>query len=109
MSPTQKELYSKYNDVMIVDTTYNTNRFQMMLCIITIIDNNYRTWIIVYAIIKDEILDTYKWIFENIFIETGSSPKIIFTDSDPSMTWLIKNIYPNVQHILCIFHIDLNL
>ncbi|CAB4483511.1 unnamed protein product [Rhizophagus irregularis] len=34
MSPIQRELYSKYNDVTIIDTTYNTNRFQMMLCII---------------------------------------------------------------------------
>ncbi|CAB4475193.1 unnamed protein product [Rhizophagus irregularis] len=37
MSPTQKELYNKYNDVTIIDTTYNTNRFQMMLCIISCI------------------------------------------------------------------------
>lgn len=42
MSSVQRDLYSKYNDVLIVDTTYNTNRFQMMLCIITVIDNNYR-------------------------------------------------------------------
>ena len=41
MSPAQRELYSKFNDVVIVDTTYNTNRFQMMLCIITVVDNNY--------------------------------------------------------------------
>ncbi len=62
-----------------------------------------------YAIIENEILDTYKWIFENILIETGSSSRIIFTNSDPSTARLIKDIYPNAQHILCIFHIDLNL
>ena len=67
----------------------------MMLCIITIIDNNYRTWIIVYAIIKDEILDTYKWIFKNILTEMGSSPRIIFTDSDPFIARSIKDVYPN--------------
>jgi len=109
MSLTQRELYSKYNNVMIVDTTYNTNWFQMMLCIITIIDNNYRTWIVTCAIIEDKTLDTYKWIFENILIKIGSSSRIIFTNSDPSITQLIKDIYSNVQHILCIFHIDLNL
>ena len=109
MSPTQRELYSKYNDIMIVDTTYNTNWFQMMFCIITIINNNYRTWIVACVIIEDEILDTYKWIFENILTETGSSSRIIFTDSNPSMTWSIKNVYSNTQHMLCIFHIDLNL
>jgi len=40
MSPIQRELYSQYHDVVIVDTTYNTNRFQMMLCIITVVDIN---------------------------------------------------------------------
>ena len=94
---------------MIVDTTYNTNRFQMMLCIITVIDNNYRTRIVACAIIEDETLNTYKWIFENILAEMGSSPKIIFIDSDPSMIRSIKDVYPNAQHMLCIFHIDLNL
>ncbi len=60
-------------------------------------------------IIEDKTLDTYKWIFENILIKIGSSSRIIFTNSDPSITQLIKDIYSNVQHILCIFHIDLNL
>jgi hypothetical protein len=109
MSPMQRELYSKYNDVIIVDTTYNTNRFQLMLCIITIIDNNYKTRIVACAIIDDETLDTYRWIFDTMLTETGVSPGVIFTDSDPSMIRSIKEIYPNTHHMLCIFHIDLNL
>jgi len=109
ISPIQRELYSKFNDVLIVDPTYNTNRFQMMLCIITVVDNNYKTRIVAYAIIEDETLDTYRWIFNTILTETGISPRIIFTDSDPSMIRSIKDIYPNTRHLLCIFHIDLNL
>ena len=94
---------------MIVDTTYNTNKFQMMLCVITVIDNNYRTRIVACAIIEDKTLNTYKWIFEHILAETGISLRIIFTDLDPSMIRSIKDVYPNAQHMLCIFHIDLNL
>jgi len=59
ISPIQRELYSKFNDVLIVDPTYNTNRFQMMLCIITVVDNNYKTRIVACTIIEDETLDTY--------------------------------------------------
>ena len=95
MSFTQREMYSKYNDVTIVDITYNTNRFQMMLCIITVIDNNYRTRIVTYAIIENEILNTYKWIFKNILVETGSFPRIIFINLDSFMIRLIKDVYPN--------------
>ncbi|GBB86756.1 hypothetical protein RclHR1_13170002 [Rhizophagus clarus] len=109
MSPTQRKLYNKYNDVTIIDTTYNTNRFQMMLCIMAVIDNNYKSRIVAFAIIDDETLNTYQWLFDAILTETGISPKVIFTDSDPSMIQSIKEIYPDTKHLLCIFHIDLNL
>jgi hypothetical protein len=59
--------------------------------------------------IDDETLDTYRWLFDAIFTETGISPGVIFTDSDPSMIQSIKEIYLNTKHLLCIFHIDLNL
>ncbi|CAG8805963.1 17457_t:CDS:2, partial [Racocetra persica] len=45
-------------------------KFQMMLCIITVIDNNYKTRIVACAIIEDETLDTYRWIFNNLLTET---------------------------------------
>src|SRR4051812_14790195 len=92
MSPTKRELYRKYNNVVILDTTYNTNNFQMMLCIITVVDNNYKTRIVAYAIIEDETLDTYRWIFDILFTETGVYPRVIFTDSDPSMSRVINLI-----------------
>lgn len=41
--------------------------------------------------------------------ETGIIPATIFTDSDPALISSIKNVYPLTNHILCIFHIDLNL
>ncbi|PKY33189.1 hypothetical protein RhiirB3_451914 [Rhizophagus irregularis] len=81
----------------------------MILCIIIIIDNNYKTRIVACAIIEDKTLDTYRWIFDSIFTETGISLGVVFSNSDPFLIHLIKDIYPNAQHLLCIFHIDLNL
>ncbi|PKC54855.1 hypothetical protein RhiirA1_542736 [Rhizophagus irregularis] len=48
----------------------------MILCVVTVIDNNYRTRIIACAIIEDETLDTYQWILDSILTETGVSPRI---------------------------------
>jgi len=59
MSPLQRDLYEPFNDVVIMDTTSNTNRFQMILCIIIVIDNHYKTQIIASAIIEDETQDTF--------------------------------------------------
>ncbi|EXX71730.1 hypothetical protein RirG_075760 [Rhizophagus irregularis DAOM 197198w] len=44
-----------------------------------------------------------------LFEETDINPGIIFTDSDLSLINAIKEIYLNTNHLLCIFHIDLNL
>lgn len=82
----------------------------MILYVVTVIDNNYRTRIIVAcAIIEDETLDTYQWILDSILTETGVSPRVVFSDSDPSLIRSIKDIFPNAHHLICIFHIDLNL
>jgi hypothetical protein len=81
----------------------------MMLCVIVVIDNHFKTRIVASAIIEDETLDTFQWILTTIFEETGINPGVIFTDSDPSMISAIKEIHPNTNHLLCIFHIDLNL
>src|SRR2546425_88285 len=105
----KRELYNKYKNDVIIDTTYNINRFKMILCIITRIDNNYKTRIVACAIIEDETVDTYRWILDSILNETDVSSRIVFSDSDPAIIRSIKEVFPNVQHLLCIFHIDLNL
>ena len=66
----------------------------MLLCIIAVIDNNFRTRIVASTIIEDETVDTYRWIFDNIFTEMGISPSVIFTDSDPSMIRSIIDTFP---------------
>ncbi|CAB4409456.1 unnamed protein product [Rhizophagus irregularis] len=72
-----------------------------MLCIISVVDNNYKSRIVASAIIDDDLLDTYyRWLFDTVLIKMGISSKVIFTDSDPSMIRAIKEIYPNTYHML---------
>jgi len=99
MSPSQRDLYENFHDVVILDTTSNTNRFRMMLCVIIIIDNHFKTRIVASAIIEDETLDTFRWIFMTLFEETGINPGVIFTDSDPSLISAIKEVHPDTSHL----------
>ncbi len=80
-----------------------------MLCVIVVIDNHFKTRIVTSAIVEDETLDTFRWILITLFEEMGINPKVIFTDSDPSLISAIKEIHTDTKHLLCIFHIDLNL
>ena len=81
----------------------------MMLCVIIVIDNHFKTRIVASTIVEDETLDTFRWILITLFEETGINPKVIFIDSDPSLISAIKEIHMGSKHLLCIFHIDLNL
>ncbi|CAB4487733.1 unnamed protein product [Rhizophagus irregularis] len=105
----QQALYESFHDIVFLDTTSNTNQFQMMLCVVVVIDNHFKSRIVASAIIENETLDTFRWILMTLFEETDINPRIIFTDSDPSLISAIKEIYSNTDHLLCIFHIDLNL
>jgi hypothetical protein len=44
-----------------------------------------------------------------IFEETDINPEVIFTGSDLSIIGIIKEIHFNTNHLLYIFHINLNL
>ncbi|PKY23873.1 hypothetical protein RhiirB3_438224 [Rhizophagus irregularis] len=91
--PTQKELYNKYNNVTIIDTTYNTNRFQMMLCIIAIVDNNYKSRIVATAIIDNETLNTYRWLFNTILTEIAAAKYLSDTLYINKESWAISWIH----------------
>ncbi|CAG8800466.1 23203_t:CDS:2, partial [Cetraspora pellucida] len=65
--------------------------------------------IIALAIIDDETLDSFQWIFTTIFDEPNINSGVIFTDSNSAIISVINEIYPNMSHLLCIFHVDMNL
>ncbi|CAG8722528.1 15363_t:CDS:2 [Cetraspora pellucida] len=92
LSPAQRSLYEQFHDVVIMDTTANTNQFQMMLFIVAIIDNNFRTRIVASCIIEDETLDTFKWIYETLLEKTSVIPMVIFTNSNPTMINAINQV-----------------
>ncbi|CAG8827425.1 22111_t:CDS:2, partial [Cetraspora pellucida] len=95
LSPAQKSLYEQFHDVVIMDTTANMNQFQMMLFIVAIIDNNFRTRIVASCIIENETLDTFKWIYEKLLEETSVILTVIFTNTDyPTVTkYLTDTLY----------------
>ncbi|GBC52446.2 protein FAR1-RELATED SEQUENCE 5-like [Rhizophagus irregularis DAOM 181602=DAOM 197198] len=66
MSPEQIRFYERYHDVVIIDSTSQTNQFDMILLLITVVDNNFRNLIVGAAIIEDEIEATFSWILQEL-------------------------------------------
>ncbi|XP_021723359.1 protein FAR1-RELATED SEQUENCE 5-like [Chenopodium quinoa] len=77
------EDYRIYGDVLVFDTTYRTNRYNLIYSFI---------W----------LLETFLKAMEN------KKPTSIFTDQDQAMANAIEQVLPNTRHRLCIWHLEQN-
>ncbi|CAB4479697.1 unnamed protein product [Rhizophagus irregularis] len=120
MSPEQIRFYERYHDVVIIDSTSQTNQFDMILLLITVVDNNFRNLIVGAAkrfrqatlgaaIIEDETEATFSWILQELRDACSVTPIVLYSDADPALISAVRSNYQDTRHLLCIFHIDLNL
>ncbi|CAJ0865276.1 4959_t:CDS:10, partial [Entrophospora sp. SA101] len=76
INPTQKRNWSKYNDIAIIDSTYKTNTYNLILCIVIGINNEGRSVIFCQALLDHENVDSFNWFFncmKNGFLEAPAS------------------------------------
>lgn len=109
MNPEQRHLYSRYHDVVVNDTTYQTNRFGMYLNVTVVIDNAGSTRIVALALVSSEGATDYSWVLEHILSAGGGKPPgVIVVDEHTGMEVAIRNIFPSSQRVNCIWHIGHN-
>ena len=58
------ENYNKYGDLVILDTTYKTNRLGIPLVFINGVNNNGKTIQFGFGLIIEETIESYDWLFE---------------------------------------------
>ena len=56
----------KFLDMVIVDATYKRNRFNMPLVNVVGVNNYGRTILLAFALLDDEKMDSYDWLFKNL-------------------------------------------
>ncbi|CAG8655849.1 245_t:CDS:2, partial [Diversispora eburnea] len=86
MRPSQQELWTRFHDIVLLDTTTKTNRHSMILCVVIIVDNHDRSRLAATAILSDETKDSFAWLFQSLLDATGGlMPRLLYTDTDPAM------------------------
>ena len=109
MFPDQIQAYGKYHDVVIIDSTSQTNQFDMILLLVTVVNNDFRNLIVAAAILEDETELTFAWVLQELKNSCDIVPKVLYTDADLALIAAVRNNYQDTHHLHCIFHIDLNL
>lgn len=101
-----RRAYSFYGDVVIFDTTYNTNRYGMIFAPFTGVNNHGQSIIFGCAFLNDETADSFVWLFKEFLnVMPGNAPMMIITDQDPAMTKAISEALPQTFHRYCSWHI----
>ncbi|CAJ2631433.1 unnamed protein product [Trifolium pratense] len=98
--------YEAFGDVVVFDTTYRINRYDMPLGIWVGVDNHGNTIFFGCVLLRDEKISSFTWALKTFlaFVK-GKYPKTILTDQDPALKEAIAMELPNTKHAFCIWHI----
>lgn len=101
-----RSLYSKYKDCVFFDTTFCTNRYNMPFAPIVGINNHTHTIVLGCALLPDETVETFNWVFRSWKMAMGDlAPDHIMTDQDGRMATSISEMFPDAIHRCCIYHV----
>jgi hypothetical protein len=77
-----------YRYVVTFDTTYRTNRYSMPLDMFAGFNNQLQNVVFAQALIRDELIDTFEWVFQQFKnCMGGKDPITIFTGKQNG--WLL--------------------
>ncbi|XP_073364965.1 protein FAR1-RELATED SEQUENCE 5 isoform X4 [Aegilops tauschii subsp. strangulata] len=101
-----KKQYHHFGDVVTFDTTYKTNLYDMPFGIFVGVNNHFQSVLYAGVLMRDETVDTFKWIFDEfVKMMGGKRPITILTDQARAMEVAIEDVYPDATQRWCKWHI----
>ncbi|XP_058766139.1 protein FAR1-RELATED SEQUENCE 11-like [Vicia villosa] len=89
--------YKKYGDVVVFDTTYKVNSYEMPFGIFVGMNSHGKTILFGCALLRNETMSAFRWLMK--------APRTILTDQDPWMKEAISKEMSTTKHSFCIWHI----
>ncbi|XP_040371195.1 protein FAR1-RELATED SEQUENCE 5-like [Rosa chinensis] len=83
--------YDCFGDVICFDTTFRTNKYNLICAPIVGVNHHWRNVLFGCAFLLDETTESFVWLFESFLESMGNkTPKTIFTDEDKAMAMQLK-------------------
>ncbi|XP_021729783.1 protein FAR1-RELATED SEQUENCE 5-like [Chenopodium quinoa] len=104
--PLCKKSYALFGDMVSFDTTYQTNRYNMMFTPFTRVDHHKSYITFAAGFIAKEDIVSFDWLFRS-FLKAmgGNEPNCMITDQDPAMKIAVKSVFNKTEHRFCMWHI----
>lgn len=102
-----RKSYLYFGDSIVFDTTYNTNKYNMLFAPFVGVNHHRQTIIFGCGLLSDEKIESFTWLFKK-FLECMSirgHPRVIITDQDAAIARSISEVFPSILHRFCLWHI----
>ncbi|RKF66875.1 PKS-NRPS hybrid synthetase, partial [Golovinomyces cichoracearum] len=103
--PQSIQLAQTNQDVILVDNTYKTNKFDMPLLHIISITSSGMTLSIGFCFLPSETEEDFIWAFK-CFQGLGINPAIIVIDGDQAQKNASEEVFPDTPTLLCVWHVN---
>ncbi|KAK1262793.1 Protein FAR-RED IMPAIRED RESPONSE 1 [Acorus gramineus] len=101
-----RKAYAHFGDVVVFDTTYDTNQYSMIFAPFTGVNHHFQSISLGCGILKDEKIESFIWLFTKWQDAMANCPpNAIITDEDAAMGVAIARTLPQTHHRFCIWHI----
>ena len=104
------DLLRRFPSTIVLDSTYKTNHHNMYLLDLVGITATNSSFIIGQAFVSAETAKDYIWVLEWLYNYYSKaqlpSPKSITTDKGGGLMKAVEFIFPEVPHLLCIWHVN---
>ncbi|KAB2597320.1 protein FAR1-RELATED SEQUENCE 5-like [Pyrus ussuriensis x Pyrus communis] len=99
--------YGLFGDVIVFDTTFNTNDYGMMFAPFLGVNNHSQTIVFGCAFLKNKKTKSFEWLFEEMLkAMSGEQLKVIIMEQDGAIAKAIGNKLPITFQQYSIWHIS---
>ncbi|XP_021751082.1 protein FAR1-RELATED SEQUENCE 5-like [Chenopodium quinoa] len=97
--PICRRNYAVFGDMLSFDTTYQSNRYNMVFGPFTGVDHHKKCVTFAAGFIAKEDVASFEWLFRT-FVKAmgGREPNCLITDQDPAMKIAVDSVFQQCEH-----------
>jgi hypothetical protein len=108
--PMAMTLARHYGQLLFIDCTYKTNKYNMPMLHIVAATASNTTFTVAFAFMSREREKDYIWAMKCFKRFLGNTPvETVMTDAEMALRNAIEQEFPRWKHILCLWHIQQNI
>lgn len=97
--------------ILIMDSTYKTNKYKLPLLEIVGVTSTELTFSVCFAYLSNERYDNFRWVLQTLrdmMVVDIALPELFITDRDLGLMSAVEVVFPESYNLLCRYHISKN-